>query len=60
MAKKDFIQHVDYYLEEGRIIFTEKYLKQKGFCCGGQCRHCCYTEKFKGNTELIKKDEPKK
>jgi hypothetical protein len=30
MSKKDYIEHVDYYLEDGRIIFTEKYLKQKG------------------------------
>ena len=54
MANKDYIQNVDYYLEDGRIIFTEKYLKQKGSCCGGVCRHCPYTERAKNNTELKK------
>jgi hypothetical protein len=54
MAKKDFIQHEDYYLEDGRIIFTEKHLKKKGFCCGGTCRHCPYTERAKNNKELKK------
>jgi hypothetical protein len=54
MANKDYIQNIDYYLEDGRIIFTEKYLKEKGRCCGGQCRHCPYTEKAKNNTELKK------
>jgi hypothetical protein len=54
MRKKDYIQNIDYYLEDGRVIFTEKYLKEKGRCCGGQCRHCPYTERAKNNTELKK------
>lgn len=54
MGKKDYIQNVDYYLEDGRIIFTEKYLKERGYCCGGTCRHCPYTERAKNNTELKK------
>ena len=45
MEKKDFIQGVDYYLEEGFVIFTEKYLKEKGECCGNGCRHCPFHPK---------------
>jgi len=56
MGKKDYIEHIDYYLENGRVIFTGKYLREKGSCCGGTCRHCCYTERCKGNTELIEKN----
>jgi len=40
--KKDFVKDVDYYLEYGYVIFTEKYLKEKGECCGSKCRHCPY------------------
>ncbi len=34
---------VDYYLSpEGRVVFTEKYHLDKGYCCGNGCRHCPY------------------
>ena len=54
MAKKEYIKDIDYYLEEGKVIFTEKHLRKRGRCCGGQCRHCSYTERAKNNTELKK------
>lgn len=59
MPNKDFIQGRDYYLENGFIIFTEQYLKDKGFCCGNKCRHCPYVASIKGLTTL-KEDEDKK
>lgn len=55
MSNKDYIEHIDYYLEKGKIYFTEKYLKERGSCCGiDHCRHCPYTEKLKNNKELKK------
>ena len=51
---KEFEEGVDYYLIEGRVLFTEKYLKERGECCGNDCEFCCYTEKFKGNKDLKK------
>jgi hypothetical protein len=55
MGNKDYIEHVDYYLEDGRVYFTEKYLKERGSCCGIEhCRHCPYTNKIKNNAELKK------
>jgi hypothetical protein len=32
----------DYYLENGLYVFTEHYLRQRGFCCTSSCRHCPY------------------
>ena len=33
----------DYYLDEkGLIVFTEAYLKERGYCCKSKCRHCPY------------------
>lgn len=55
--KRKFTEGRDYYLEDGRVHFTKEYLENRGPCCGGTCRHCCYTEKIKGNTEL-RKDAP--
>ena len=51
--KKEFIEYVDYYLEEGRIHFTKEYLlRTKKQCCGNECRHCCFDKCEKGNTSL--------
>jgi hypothetical protein len=36
---------VDYYIEKGYFVFTEFYLKKRGYCCGNGCRHCPYTRK---------------
>jgi hypothetical protein len=36
---------VDYYIgSDGLLVFTEKYLKERGFCCGNGCRHCPYNK----------------
>ena len=32
----------DYYIENGKFVFTEKYLLKRGFCCKSGCRHCPY------------------
>jgi len=31
-----------YYSPEGYIIFTEKYLLKRGYCCQNGCKHCPY------------------
>ncbi len=35
----------DYYTESGFTVFTEKYLLDRGYCCGNGCRHCPYDYK---------------
>ena len=32
----------DYYMEHGAFVFTESYLRRRGYCCGSGCRHCPY------------------
>ena len=32
----------DYYREEEKTVFTESYLRRRGYCCGSGCRHCPY------------------
>lgn len=46
----------DYYInEEGLLVFTENYHKNRGYCCGSNCKHCPYDpESKKGNTTLKK------
>jgi hypothetical protein len=31
-----------YRLDDGRIVFTERYHLRRGYCCGNGCRHCPY------------------
>ncbi len=41
-------ENEDYYLENGFMVFTEKYHLKKGSCCKNGCRHCPHG--FKRNT----------
>ena len=45
--------HSDYYLENGFVVFTEKFLLDRGYCCENNCRHCPY-RKEKSTDSLIK------
>jgi hypothetical protein len=41
--KQTWTEGEDYYVnEDGRVVFTAKYLLQRGYCCGNGCRHCPY------------------
>lgn len=33
---------IDYYIEGESFVFTEYYLKGRGYCCKRDCRHCPY------------------
>jgi hypothetical protein len=36
-------ENIDYYFNnEGLMVLTEKYLLERGHCCGNGCRHCPY------------------
>ena len=46
------IEEIDYYMENGRLVFTEWYHLKRGYCCGNNCRHCPYNhENVKPNDE---------
>ncbi len=31
-----------YYADEGYIVYTEKHLLKRGYCCKNGCKHCPY------------------
>lgn len=39
------IRDIDYYIEDGNLVFTEWYHLKRGECCGNLCRHCPYEYK---------------
>lgn len=36
------IEGVDFYYEGALMVFTEKFLRDRGYCCESGCRHCPY------------------
>lgn len=53
-SKKKNLDPEDYYLsEKGYIVFTEKYLLKRGYCCKTGCKHCPYG--YDKKTDQIKK-----
>ncbi|MDG1147925.1 MAG: DUF5522 domain-containing protein [Crocinitomicaceae bacterium] len=42
-SKKSKIEKDEYYTSpDGYIVFTEKYLLKRGYCCKNSCKHCPY------------------
>ena len=60
MSKKSFEEGKDYYLENGKVVFTEEYHKKRGYCCGSKCRHCPYEPAYEKGTTTLKKLTDKK
>lgn len=59
-SRIEFVEGVHYYLEGGKVVFTEEYHIRRGSCCGSGkgCRHCPYDPVgVRGNTVLSKKPE---
>lgn len=54
--KKELVENKHYYIEEGKVVFTELYHAERGHCCGNKCKHCPYNPKWeKGNKNLEEK-----
>jgi Family of unknown function (DUF5522) len=39
--KQQLVEGIDFYYNgDGYMVFTDKYLRERGYCCGNGCRHC--------------------
>jgi hypothetical protein len=38
------VENEDYYMENGLMVLTARYLLRRGYCCEQGCRHCPYPE----------------
>ena len=45
---------IDYYYENGLIVFTAEFLGKRGYCCEQGCRNCPYgySENKKGRSDV--------
>lgn len=41
---KRLAEGIDYYMDEGKMVFTAYFLLERGYCCNSGCRHCPYGE----------------
>jgi len=48
---------VDYYIENGYWVFTEHFLRERGYCCGSGCRHCPYRKKAEQRPDNVDKHQ---
>ena len=42
MSDRELVEGIDYYFENGLMVLTEYYLRERGYCCTNGCRHCPY------------------
>jgi hypothetical protein len=49
----DFIRNIDYYMDGTRVVFTEKWLVQRGECCGSKCRHYPFDPQYKRENVVV-------
>ncbi|WP_437813310.1 DUF5522 domain-containing protein [Sorangium sp. So ce1078] len=47
------VEGEDYYLEGGRVVFTEAYHLKRGYCCNSKCRHCPYRESAQAESVTV-------
>jgi hypothetical protein len=57
MIDRELIEGIDYYFENGLMVFTEQYLRDRGYCCTSGCRHCPYG--FQRETTVEPSDDTK-
>jgi len=51
MDKKNTTKEEDHYIDPdtGLVVFTAKYLLERGHCCESGCKHCPYGYKKPSN-----------
>ena len=52
---KTFVEGRDFYFENGLMVLTERFLRDRGYCCGSSCRHCPYSDEERSAAALKKK-----
>jgi len=54
-VKSNKLTEEDYYMQDGRVVFTAHYHAKRGSCCGNGCKNCPYEPKYiKGGKTLSK------
>ena len=58
MNQSGLQEGIDFTLdEEGRMVFSARYLLERGFCCGSGCRNCPYSKANRKTDDTKQEDE---
>jgi hypothetical protein len=41
-SMKNLTEGIDFYCEDGWVVYTAEYHLKRGYCCHSDCRHCPY------------------
>lgn len=55
---RGLVEGVDYYVENGRWVFTAEYHRKRGSCCASGCRHCPFGNPPADRGSAATGDEP--
>jgi len=53
------IEGEDFYFEGPYMVFTEKFLRERGYCCESGCRHCPYGYRRDQRSDVAAADDDK-
>jgi hypothetical protein len=51
------VEGEDFYREGAAVVFTARFLRRRGYCCGNGCRHCPYGEAAREGAAVRKADD---
>ncbi|HVG31366.1 MAG TPA: DUF5522 domain-containing protein [Pyrinomonadaceae bacterium] len=57
-AGGNLVEGEDYYFEGALVVFTEAFLRRRGYCCQSGCRHCPYGFKQEAREDATTTHEP--
>jgi len=57
-TESPLVEGLDYYFENGFMVFTAAYLLKRGYCCSHGCRHCPYGESTTDDQQPPESVEP--
>lgn len=53
MKSSKLLEHVHYYKDGDRVVFTSLFHLERGQCCGNGCRHCPYEPQHKKGNIIV-------
>ena len=48
----------DFYVENGKFVWTKKFLLSRGYCCQNDCRHCPFKDQKQQENQKETKEKP--
>lgn len=57
-GRPKLVEGVDFYYEGPYLVFTGKYLRDRGYCCESGCRHCPWGYRSDRRSDAPADEEP--